>query len=168
MSNTMAGYEIVRREPQPYAAIPITVPMQELGTAAPPLNEVVFQWLRSRGVAADGPPFWKYNLINMPGSLSLEVGVAIAASVAGSDRVKVAELPAGSYLQTTHHGHPDGLMQATADLLGYADKHRLSFDRSDSGDGERWRARLEYYLTNPDDQPDMDEWETLLAFKLAD
>ena len=39
---------------------------------------------------------------------------------------------------------------------------------SESGDGERWAARVEEYLTDPISQPDMDKWQTNLFFKLAD
>jgi hypothetical protein len=44
----------------------------------------------------------------------------------------------------------------------------LSFDKADSPTGERWAARLEYYLTDPDDQPVMTQWDTTLSFKLTD
>jgi len=33
---------------------------------------------------------------------------------------------------------------------------------------ERWGARLEEYLDDPDEKPDMNDWDTDLAFKLAD
>ena len=84
------------------------------------------------------------------------------------DRVSVGELPAGRYLETTYHGHPDGLLQATSDLLAHADAQGLTFDKSDSPTGELWAARLEYYLSDPDDQPDMTQWDTTLSFKLID
>jgi hypothetical protein len=35
-------------------------------------------------------------------------------------------------------------------------------------DGERWGGRLEIYLTDPDQEPDMSKWQTQLAFRLAD
>ncbi|MFD2026891.1 hypothetical protein [Promicromonospora aerolata] len=34
--------------------------------------------------------------------------------------------------------------------------------------GEAWAGRFEFFLTNPDDQPDRSRWDTELAFKLAD
>ena len=34
--------------------------------------------------------------------------------------------------------------------------------------GERWGARLETYLTDPDDEPELSKWHTELAFRLAD
>ena len=34
--------------------------------------------------------------------------------------------------------------------------------------GERWTSRLEWYLTDPAQEPDMTKWQTELAFRLAD
>jgi hypothetical protein len=44
----------------------------------------------------------------------------------------------------------------------------LVFDVSETDAGQRWGGRLEIYLTDPGKQPDMDMWETQLAFPLAD
>ena len=145
----MSNYEIVRRPAQRYAAIAITVPMEQLGAAVPPLNGEVNGWLAKQGVASVGPEFWKYDVINMSGRLSLHVGVGIDGPAQSDERVEIGELPAGSYLETTYHGHPDGLMQATADLLAHAESQGLSFDRTDEPDGEHWAARLQYYLERP-------------------
>jgi effector-binding domain-containing protein len=163
----MSSYEIIQREAIPYAAIAIAVPMEKLVSAGP-LNGEVFDWLAQQQVAPVGPPFWKYNVIDMARQLELEVGVATTTLATADDRVSVGELPAGRYLETTYHGHPDGLLQATSDLLAHADAQSLSFDKSDSPTGELWAARLEYYLSDPDDQPDMTQWDTTLSFKLID
>ncbi len=163
----MSRHVVVQREAVPYAAISITVPMERLASAGR-LNGVVFDWLDQQDVAPAGPPFWKYNVIDMAGQLELEVGVATATRASADDQVSVGELPAGRYLETTFHGHPDGLLQATSDLLAYADAQGLTFDRADTPAGDRWAARLEYYLNDPDDEPDMTQWDTTLSFKLAD
>jgi GyrI-like small molecule binding domain len=163
----MNSYEIAQREAVPYAAIAIAVPMERLASAGP-LNGVVFDWLAQQHVVPAGPPFWKYNVIDMAGQLELEVGVATATPATADDQVSVGVLPAGRYLETAYHGHPDGLRQATSDLLAYADARGLTFEKADSPTGERWAARLEYYLNNPDDQPDMTQWDTTLSFKLTD
>jgi hypothetical protein len=34
--------------------------------------------------------------------------------------------------------------------------------------GEHWGCRVEFYLTNPTEEPDLSKWETQLAFRLAD
>lgn len=45
---------------------------------------------------------------------------------------------------------------------------RLTFDSHHTDAGEAWAGRFEFFLTNPDDQPDRSRWDTELAFKLAD
>ncbi len=39
---------------------------------------------------------------------------------------------------------------------------------SPASGGERWGSRLEIYLTDPNEEPDMSKWQTQLAFRLAD
>ena len=159
---------IVERPALPYAAIKVLVTMDELGTIVPPLNGEVFQWLAARGAAPAGAPFWKYSVIDMRGSLEVEAGVAVAEPVSGDDRVLGGVLPAGRYVTTRHVGHPNTLMAATAGVLHWAAVHGLAWDRAETPDGERWGARLELYLTDPRDEPDMNKWVTKLAFRLAD
>jgi DNA gyrase inhibitor GyrI len=88
--------------------------------------------------------------------------------VAGDERVLAGVLPAGRYVTMTHVGHPDGLYEATGRLLTWAKEQGLSWDSSDTEAGERWGARLEIYESDPDDEPDMNKWVTVLAFRLAD
>jgi effector-binding domain-containing protein len=162
------SYQIVYRPAQPYAAIPLVTTMAELKETAPPLNSEVFGWLEGRDVAPAGPAFWKYDLIDMARTLELQVGVATVSPVQGDGRVLTGELPAGRYLRTVHRGHPDSLEQATALLLAHAEEEGLMFDVASGPGGDRWVGRLELYLTDPAEEPDLEAWETELAFKLAD
>ena len=115
-----------------------------------------------------GPPLWKYNVIDMAGELEIEAGVAVAARVEGDDRVSGGMLPGGRYAVVRYHGHPDGLEQATGDLLQLG-RRTGPVVRHDRVEGEeRWAARLEEYLDDPAEKPDMSEWDTDLAFKLTD
>lgn len=159
---------IVERAAQPYVAITASVPMTRMAATLPPLNGEVFGWLEARGIAPAGPPLWKYNLIDMDGDLEIEVGVPVADKAAGDDRVRCGVLPAGRYATLRHVGHPDELVDATAALLRWADGEGLRWDVADSPAGERWAARLEVYLTDPQEEPDLTKWETDLVFKLAD
>jgi len=159
--------EIETRAEQPYVAIRTQVTMEDLGTAVPPLNQQVFAWLGEHGAAPAGAPFWKYNVIDMAGKLEIEAGVSVAAAVAGDGRVMSGVLPAGRYATLTHMGHPSELM-ATGALLDWAAAQGLTWDMSPGVNGERWGCRLEIYLTDPSQEPDMSKWVTQLAFKLAD
>jgi effector-binding domain-containing protein len=159
--------EIVTRAEQPYAAIRVRVAMADLGTVVPPLNQEVFAWLGGRGAAPAGPPFWKYNVIDMARELEIEAGVPVEAAVVGDDRVVAGVLPAGRYATLTHTGHPSELMAATKALLDWAAGQGLTWDMTPSQDGDRWACRLENYLTDPAQEPDLSKWVTELAFKLA-
>jgi hypothetical protein len=58
-------------------------------------------------------------------------------------------------------------MAATKALLDWAAEQGLTFDMTPGDDGDRWASRLENYLTDPSQEPDMSQWVTELAFKLA-
>jgi effector-binding domain-containing protein len=160
--------EIVTRPEQPYAAIRVRVSMADLAAVVPPLNQEVFVWLEKQGTPPAGAPFGKYNVIDMAAKLEIEAGVPVAAAVAGDDRVVSGVLPAGRYATLTHVGHPSELMAATGALLDWAAAQGLTWDMSPGVNGERWACRLETYLTDPSQEPDMSKWVTQLAFKLAD
>ena len=154
---------IVELPDRPYVSLPGTVTMQTIGKIADRLPEV-FGWLGARGIEPAGAPFFRYNVIDMAADLELEVGVPVGAPVEVSGELIAGTLPGGRYVTVTHHGHPDGLHDATAALLGWAADQGLVWDRS----GNRWGCRLEVYLTDPASQPDMSKWETELQFRLTD
>lgn len=159
---------IEARAEQPYVSITTRVPMTALGDQVPPLNGEVFEWLASHGVQPAGPALWKYNVIDMAHDLEVEAGVQVDGDVPDDERVRRHVLPAGRYVVARHVGHPDGLEQATGELLSWASDQGLRWDVSYVDGAERWAARLEEYLSDPADQPDMNQWVTNLAFKLAD
>jgi effector-binding domain-containing protein len=160
--------QVTQRAKQPYLAIRTTATMDNLGEVAPPLHPELFGWLGAHGIEPAGEPFWKYNVIDMARSLEIEVGVPIAAVVDGDDRVLAGVLPAGRYATVEHTGHPADLINATASLLDWAANQGLKWDKTETADGEKWRSRLEIYHTDPREEPDMNKWQTQLAFRLAD
>jgi effector-binding domain-containing protein len=163
----LAEPTVVQRADQPYVAIRALVTMEELGAVVPPLNREVFGWLAARGGEATGAPFWKYSVIDMERRLEVEAGTTVAVALPGDDRVLAGVLAGGRYATVRYTGHPAGLADATAALLDWAAGQGLAWDVSETEDGERWGARLEIYETDPAQQPDMDQWVTELAFRLA-
>ena len=162
-----AAPEIVTRAEQPYVAIRTRVTMAELAGLGARLGDV-FGWLGARGLAPAGAPFFKYNLIDMTGELEVEAGAPVTATVVGDDYVVSGVLPAGRYATLTHLGHPSELAEVTKALLDWAARQDLTWDMSPADGGERWGCRLEIYLTDPSQEPDMSKWQTQLAFRLAD
>ena len=163
----LAEPTIIQRADQPYVAIRALVTMEDLGAVVPPLNKEVFGWLAARGVAATGAPFWKYNVIDMERQLEVEAGAPIAVAVPGDDRVLAGVIPGGRYATVRYIGHPMGLADATGALQEWAAGQRLTWDVTETEDGDRWGARLEIYESDPAQEPDMDKWVTDLAFRLA-
>jgi effector-binding domain-containing protein len=159
--------EIETRAEQPYVAVRAKVTMGEIAAFARRFGEV-FGWLDRHGLAPAGPPFFKYNVIDMARELEMEAGVPVATAADGDDEMVAGVLPAGRYATLTHVGHPSELMAATKALLDWAAEQGLTWDVTPSEDGDRWACRLENYLTDPDQEPDMNKWVTQLAFKLAD
>ena len=57
-------------------------------------------------------------------------------------------------------------MEATRALLAWADEQGLEFDQEQTPEGHRWVCRTEWYFSDPVEVPDLNQWETELAFKL--
>jgi effector-binding domain-containing protein len=155
------------RQEQPYVAIASEVTMTTVGAIATVIPALM-AWLEQAGVTPAGPLFFRYTVIDMDGKLKIEAGVPVASPVEASDPVIAGTLPGGCYAVAQHHGHPDGLKDATAALLASVAELGMRFDVTDSDEGEVWGGRLEWYLTDPNEQPDMTQWDTELAFKLSD
>ncbi len=153
--------EIVERSEQPYVAIRAKVRMDEIGDFARRGGEV-FGWLAARGITPVDDLFFKYDVVDMENGLVMEIGIPVEERHTGEGEIVTGVLPAGRYVSHTHHGHPDGLYQATGDLLAWAEKEGLEWD----ADGDHWGARLEVYKSDPIEVPDMDQWETELLFRL--
>jgi effector-binding domain-containing protein len=159
---------MIERPTQPYVGIRAQVTMQTIDKVLVPLGQQVFGWLKERGITPAGPPFWKFNVIDMMQLLEVEAAVPIATPAVGDDRVLAGVLPAGRYATVRYTGHPDGIINAVADLRGWAEKEGLAWDMTRAPDGEHWAARLQIHETDPAVEPDMTKWITQLAFRLAD
>ncbi|WP_305786697.1 GyrI-like domain-containing protein [Symbioplanes lichenis] len=158
---------IVERPAQVYAGRRESIVMTEFARVADHLPGM-FGWLGERGVTPVGAPFFRYRVIEMAAELVVEAGIPLAAPIEVAEPVFVDEVPAGRYVTLTHIGHPDELVGVTAGLLDWARERDLIWDMTPTPTGEVWTARLEVLMTNPAEQPDMHQWETVLLFKLAD
>jgi len=161
---------VAERPATPYVAVTRSVPMSGLAGVADEIPRVIGQADRL-GLTVDGPPFFRYVVIDMERELVVEAGVPLTALVAaGTDLgdLEAGVLPAGRYATVVHTGHPDTLADATGRLLRWADDAGLRFDVRPGDRGDVWGCRLESYLTDPRVEPDMSRWETELAFRLAD
>jgi effector-binding domain-containing protein len=156
------------RDQQPYVAVRTDVTMDTLESTLPPLIDEVSAWLGQKGIEPTGPPFFRYLVIDMASELTVDTGWPVDADVPEDERFRSDAFPAGRYVTTVHTGPFDQLEQATAELLAWADDNDIVWDVRSGTKGDEWASRTEFYLTNPDEEPDSAKWETELAFKLKD
>lgn len=158
---------IAERTAQPYVAIrrAVTIPFGAVIDATMPK---LFGWIGDHGVEPGGPPFFKYNVIDMAGELEIEFGVPTATLLQPDDVVVTGTLPAGRYATVTLHGHYDKLIDATAVLFGWARERGLEWDVAQTPKGDRFAGRFEVYPNDPREVPNPDDWETEIWIKLRD
>jgi effector-binding domain-containing protein len=159
--------KIVERRAQPYVAMRrnVRIPFGDTVDATMPK---LWQWIGDHHVEPVGPPFFKYNVIDMAKELEIEFGAPTATVLAGDDEVVTGTLPAGRYATITYHGHYDNLIEVNAVLIGWANLHRYQFDMQPTPKGDKFACRLEMYPNDPKEVPEPENWETVLAFKLKD
>lgn len=94
------------------------------------------------------------------GLLDIEVGItleAAGATVAGSERVKPGKFPEGQYVVTTHTGHYSKLNPVHLSLERWGQEKGLSFKG----------PRTEFYPTDPAQEPEPENWKTIIEIPLA-
>src|SRR3954470_17740733 len=154
------------RPAQPYVAMRTQVTMQDLGPVIPQLLGEVFGWLGQQGVSPDGPPFVRFLVIDMAAQLDIEVGVPVAAAVAAEGRVVAGEFPAGRYATLIYTGVQNAI-PANAALQEWAAAQGIAWQKWPTDKGDAWEARLESFLTGPEDDPDPATWRTEVAYLVA-
>lgn len=156
---------IETRAVQPYVAIRVVVPREEIGHLVPPLVPQVFDWMQGQGVKPAGAPFFRYHGMDPAGKMDISVGVPVAAPVPGNGQVAAGEFPAGRYAVTIHTGPYEQLIDAHMALMDWGQKHNLAWEQS--ADGMQWGGRTEFYITDPADEIDPATFKTEVAFLLA-
>lgn len=103
----------------------------------------------------------------MMAQLDIELGVPVARAVPGDDRICADVLPAGRYATLVYTDVRLGI-EANAALLDWGARQGLVWDSWATENGEAFGARLESFLTDPQDESDPARWETEVAIRLAD
>ncbi|NRQ32284.1 GyrI-like domain-containing protein [Nonomuraea sp. NN258] len=158
--------EIVEFPDRPYIAVRKAITMTTFGEVGDRIGELI-GLLAERGVALAGPPFFRYHSIDMAEDrLDVEAGVPVAAPVDVEGDIVTGTLPAGRYATTGHHGHPDQLIGAIESFRKWAADQGLTWDMTEDGGTEHWGCRLELYPTDPRVEPDLNNWDIDLQFRL--
>jgi effector-binding domain-containing protein len=153
------------RAGQHYVAIRTRVAIP-FGTLLPPMWDEVSLWLAKNGLATAGAPFIRYLTTDMEKKLDIEVGFPVAAASTGRGRISAGCLPPGRYAVLTYTGpyEGNGVFNANVAMLEWAKENNIAWQITTKDNVEWWGARLEYYLTNPESEPDTRKYRTELAF----
>jgi effector-binding domain-containing protein len=154
------------RAEQPYVGIRTQVPASQFKKIIPQFLNELFGWLDKQGVAPAGAPFMRYHIIDMAGKMDVELGVPVASPMQGNERIIPGVIPAGRYASLVYSG-VTGIAGNKA-LIEWARKNNIAWDRWDDPNGDAFRSRIEYFLTDPAEQPDRKKWETEVAIKIAE
>jgi effector-binding domain-containing protein len=151
------------RATQYYAAMRLKTQRRNLATEAPKLISEVAKWLGKNRIAPGGPPLIRYLSISNDETVDVEIGIG-TSEPAGGGKILAGSLPRGRYLTAIHQGPYDRLVDTSAALLDWAKDNNVVWDNHTGPTGTVWKARVEHYLTDPDEQPNPARWETKLAF----
>lgn len=159
--------QIVELPERPCIGVRKTITMSTFGLVADRIGEMI-GWLAERGGTMTGAPFFRYDSIDMEENrLVVVAGVPVERPMEGEGDIQPGTLPAGRYVTETHHGHPDQLAGVIASMLKWAEEQGLTWDKTDKDGAEHWGARLELYPTDPRVEPDLNNWDIILQFRLA-
>lgn len=151
------------RAAQPYVALCRKLPPRDIGRDLPPLHDEVMGWLHNNGIAPSGAPFFRYLRVDMDADLfEVEVGWPVAAPVQGEGELIGGMLPAGRYGVILNTGPFHELMPAHMALMAWGKANGITWQTSDNG--KVWGANIEFYITDPAEEPDPQKWETEIAF----
>ncbi len=148
----------------PCVYIPARASLSEWNKAIEKIPQL-FAWIELNGVTPRGPLFFRYRTIgDTETPFDLEIGIAVTEPVDGSGEVSGGEIPGGTYVTAIHEGHPDQMDQTWETIANWIEQQDLAPARRTDGGREVLEARFEFFLTNPDEQPDPNQWFTELAW----
>ena len=143
--------------------IRIRTPMRGMHPVADKLRKELDRWFAARGIRSTGNSFLRFHVIDMEGTMDIEVGLPVAEEQVGDERVRYSELPAGEYACITFYGH--GLLGNKA-LLQTMKDHNWVADRWDDPSGDAFACRCESVLTDRRQFPLKKSWEIEVSIKL--
>jgi len=157
---------IVERPAQPYVALrrQVTIPF---GKDVSRAMKQLAREIKSREIQGTGAALFKYNIVRMP-ELEIEFGFEVAEAQATSGELLGGTLPAGRYAELTFFGPYRHLHKVNGALIDWAREKGLVFDVHPEANGDHFASRVEIYPNGPDDEPDPNKLQTVVAIKLRD
>lgn len=156
MNNSAQHPRKVHLTEQPVAVVRERVPMASLTDFFGRAFGTVMAAAQKQGASPAGPPFALYR--GMPSeTVDVEAGFPIAGNFTEADGVASGTLPETDALEALHVGPYDTLENTYHAILGQMEAEGLT--PSDT----MW----EYYLTDPEAEPDPAKWQTRVVWPVA-
>ncbi|WP_431279393.1 GyrI-like domain-containing protein [Leifsonia poae] len=159
------GPRVETRAETPTLGIRETVPFRTMLSNRDRLLGELIEWLTAHDVEPTGPFFLRLHVVDMAGSMDIEVGVVSAASTTADQRVRAGVIPAGRYALLDYQNTS---LPANRMLIRWVSEQGLSFDSHGSSEGDVFAARCEIYVTDPRTERRKTRWVVQLAFLLRD
>jgi effector-binding domain-containing protein len=150
---------------RPYVGLRLRTPFRGLFAVVDTLLKELRTWVKTHGVADEGPFFLRYYMIDMEGIMDIELGFMLPKPLPGDDRVKPGVLPKGQYANLTYTRYA---LRGNKALLAWIKENNIKMDRWDTPQGDAFACRYEAYLTDYRLEPRKTAWQVELAIKIVD
>jgi effector-binding domain-containing protein len=162
---TIGKPKIDKRSKQPYMGIRTIAPFKGMFKVVDKISKELNAWVVENNIKTAGPPFLRYNVIDMRGFMDITCAVPVRKALPNKGDIKAGELPAGRYASLIFSG---GGISANRTLIEWVRAKGMDFDRWDTEEGDNFRGRYESFLTDPKVEPRKSRWKIEVAIKLAE
>lgn len=162
---TIGKPKIEKRPKLTYMGMRAIAPFKGMSKEIRKLANEVNAWVAEKKIKTAGPPFLRYHVIDMRGSMDISFCVPVKKALPDDGNVKADFVPAGKYASLIYSG---GGIAGNRALIEWVRAQGLDFDRWDTEQGDNFRGRYETFLTDPKVEPRRSKWQIEVAIKLMD
>ena len=157
--------KISLRSERQCVGIRVQTPFKGMFAEVDKLLKELRSWVKTHGIADEGPFFLRYHVIDMQGIMDIELGFVVQKPHKGDDRVKPGVLPKGRYANLTYTRYA---MRGNKALIEWIRENEIKMDRWEVKGGDAFACRYEAYLTDYRVEHRKSAWEVELAIKIDD
>ncbi len=162
---TIGKPKIEKRPKLTYMGMRAIAPFKGMSKEIRKLANEVNAWVAEKKIKTAGPPFLRYHVIDMRGSMDISFCVPVKKALPDDGNIKADFVPAGKYASLIYSG---GGIAGNRALIEWVRAQGLDFDRWDTEQGDNFRGRYETFLTDPKIKPRRSKWQIEVAIKLMD
>ena len=162
---TIGKPKIEKRPKLTYMGMRAIAPFKGMSKEIRKLANEVNAWVAEKKIKTAGPPFLRYHVIDMRGSMDISFCVPVKKALPDDGNIKADFVPAGKYASLIYSG---GGISGNRALIEWVRAQGLDFDRWDTEQGDNFLGRYETFLTDPKIEPRKSKWKIEVAIMLAD